>query len=174
MASLKAWSGRYQQDSLHGHRAAVRCIQLLPQHNLLATGSLDRTVRLWDLQAGMPSSVSRPLGGTVRCLAMDSALLVSGCTDHSLRLWTSHAHTTEEPEQRPPPAHDDVSPRRSCGGVGRYGDSSPAHRQRAGTDSRGTRSGGQAPLFDVASPGTVSGERVFPVHTHSRSLHHRV
>lgn len=32
-------------------------------------------------------SVSKPHGGTVRCLALDSALLASGCSDHVIRVW---------------------------------------------------------------------------------------
>jgi hypothetical protein len=43
-----------------------------------ATGSLDRTIRLWDLTYGMPLSISRPHGGTVRAVALDHALVASG------------------------------------------------------------------------------------------------
>ncbi|KAL6753091.1 WD40-repeat-containing domain protein [Haematococcus lacustris] len=89
MQQLRSWGGRYQQDHLHGHRCAVRAVKLLPSHNLLATGSLDKTVRLWDLQAGRPLAVSRPHGGTVRCLALDSFALASGCSDHIVRVWSS-------------------------------------------------------------------------------------
>lgn len=38
MSGLKAWAGRYAADHLYGHKAGVRAIKLLPQHNLLATG----------------------------------------------------------------------------------------------------------------------------------------
>ena len=46
-------------------------------------------MRLWDLSSGRALSASRPAAGTVRCLALDDALLVSGCTDSSM--WAFHA-----------------------------------------------------------------------------------
>ncbi|PNH09827.1 F-box/WD-40 repeat-containing protein [Tetrabaena socialis] len=87
MLRLRSWSGRYSADQMVGHKSAVRAVRLLPSHNLLATASLDRTVRLWDLQSGLPLASSRPHGGTVRCLALDPTLLASGCTDSIVRLW---------------------------------------------------------------------------------------
>jgi WD40 repeat protein len=45
---------------------------------LPAAGSLDRTIRLWDLTYGMPLSISRPHGGTVRAVALDHTLIASG------------------------------------------------------------------------------------------------
>ncbi len=53
----------------------------------LPLASLDRTVRLWDLAAGLPLAASRPHGGTVRCLALDTSLLASGCSDAAVRVW---------------------------------------------------------------------------------------
>jgi hypothetical protein len=58
-------------------------------------GSLDRTVRLWDLQEGMPVSISRPHGGTVRAVALDDAALFSGGSDHVVRLWESSTAAAE-------------------------------------------------------------------------------
>jgi hypothetical protein len=42
MLQGKAWSGKYHSDALYGHKAAVRCLQLLPSHNLLVTGEAGR------------------------------------------------------------------------------------------------------------------------------------
>lgn len=52
-------------------------------------GSLDRTVRLWDLQSGLPAATSRHLAGTVRCLALDERLLVAAGASQNcaLRAW---------------------------------------------------------------------------------------
>ncbi|KXZ53795.1 hypothetical protein GPECTOR_6g713 [Gonium pectorale] len=87
MLRLRSWSGRYNADQVAGHKSAVRAVRLLPSSNLLATASLDRTVRLWELGSGLPLSSSRPHGGTVRCLALAPNLLASGCSDNLVRLW---------------------------------------------------------------------------------------
>lgn len=39
------------------------------------------------MQAGMPLSSSRLHGGPVRCLAADQDMIVSGSSDHRLRIW---------------------------------------------------------------------------------------
>lgn len=62
--------------SMHGnaHR------QHWQRHSLCAirlAGSTDRTVRLWDLQAGLPLASTRRLGGIVRGIAIDEELLVA-------------------------------------------------------------------------------------------------
>jgi WD40 repeat protein len=49
---------------------------------------VDKTVRLWDLQLGMPVSISKLHGGTVRSVALDPRALVSGASDNLIRLWT--------------------------------------------------------------------------------------
>ena len=43
---------------------------------MLGTGGSDCTVRLWDLEAGLPSSTSRKLGHTIRSLSLDDGMLV--------------------------------------------------------------------------------------------------
>ncbi|KAG1664127.1 hypothetical protein FOA52_011950 [Chlamydomonas sp. UWO 241] len=87
MLKLGWGSGRFTQDHLYGHRSGVRACRLLPAASVLVTGSLDKTVRLWDLRSGLPVSESRAHGGTVRCVAVDDDTLVSGCTDGVLRMW---------------------------------------------------------------------------------------
>jgi len=89
MMQGKAWIGKYHHDSLYGHSSSVKALQLLPSHNLLLTGSTDKTVRLWDLQLGMPITSSKPHGGTVRAVALDSSLIASGSTDNIIRLWSA-------------------------------------------------------------------------------------
>ncbi|KAK9838471.1 hypothetical protein WJX81_001301 [Elliptochloris bilobata] len=87
-----AYGGRARADNLFGHRAGVRCLGLLPGRNLLVTGSADKTVRLWSLDAGMPLATSRCHSGTVRALALDEHLLVSASNlDGALRVWRAEA-----------------------------------------------------------------------------------
>lgn len=102
MRTTQVWRGRYQQDSLFGHKAGVRCIKLLPERNLVATGSLDKTMRLWDLEQGMPLSVSKSHGGTVRCVGLDNHLLVSGSADATVRVWKLQPNASESPDLSSP------------------------------------------------------------------------
>ena len=60
-------------------------------------GSLDKTVRIWDLSNGLPTSVSKPHSGTVRAIAMDDGLLVTGSADNSMRAWQSSTPNHNQP-----------------------------------------------------------------------------
>ena len=68
----------------------AECIVRVSTHeylNGIFAGSSDRTVKVWDMRAGMPLATSKLHGGTVRCLAVDEDMLVSGSSDHKLRVW---------------------------------------------------------------------------------------
>lgn len=83
----KVLMGRFRMDMLHGHTAAVRCIRLLPAANLIFTAGYDQVVRLWNLEEGLPLTCSRPLGETVRALAVDMDLLAAAGSDAIIRVW---------------------------------------------------------------------------------------
>ncbi|KAI8466040.1 MAG: WD40-repeat-containing domain protein [Monoraphidium minutum] len=153
MAQARSWSGKYHSDALYGHQGGIKCLQLLPEHSLLATGarytlcaaarpppvagSLDRTVRLWDLRDGVPVSASRPHGGTVRAVALDDAALVSGGSDHVVRLW-------------------------EAGGGG--GSSSGDDERMDELECGGGGGGGGGALFDLASgPGRLLAGHIGPI-----------
>lgn len=87
-----AFKGRFFQDGLYGHKAGVRSVRLLPKNNLLATGSLDKTVKIWDLEQGLQICTSRKHESTVRSLVLkpcdsETARLISG-SDGTIRIWT--------------------------------------------------------------------------------------
>eukprot|EP00026_Physarum_polycephalum_P008183 Phypoly_transcript_08262.p1 GENE.Phypoly_transcript_08262~~Phypoly_transcript_08262.p1 ORF type:complete len:438 (+),score=19.36 Phypoly_transcript_08262:204-1517(+) len=73
---------------LEGHTNSIRCMQYDEENGLVATGSLDYTIRVWNLRTG----VSRVLDGhtlSVKCLQFDVKLniLISGSVDNTLRGW---------------------------------------------------------------------------------------
>lgn len=57
--------GAFKADLLHGHTAPARCVKILPGSNLVASGGYDRSMRLWDLDTGMPLAATAPLDDTV-------------------------------------------------------------------------------------------------------------
>ena len=65
----------------------VRSTQHASTSTCPAAGSVDRTVRVWELASGMPLGVSPRHGGSVRCLHLDKRSLISGCTDELVRVW---------------------------------------------------------------------------------------
>jgi WD40 repeat protein len=92
-------------------------------------------VRLWDLAAGVPVSVSRPHGGTVRAVALDDGALASGGSDHAVRLWDASASSA------------------AAAAAGEEGAFDPADRG----------GGGGGPLFDLSAPGRPLAGHIGPV-----------
>ena len=79
--------------SLVGHGEDVAAVAYSRDGKLLATGSFDRTVRLWDVSdPASPEllSVIIASGNTIDAVAIspDGTLLATGGGDHSVRLWS--------------------------------------------------------------------------------------
>jgi WD40 repeat protein len=74
---------------LTGHENAVTAVAYAPDGKLLASGSADRSVRLWDPVQEQPLAILRGHGSPVQCIAFtpDGRTLASAGTDGVVRLW---------------------------------------------------------------------------------------
>lgn len=84
--------GHPRPTPIEGHNGYVTALAATPDGKFLATGSTDKTVRLWDLTGPSPRLARVYQGHTeeVTSLAFspDGQTLASGSTDQSIRLWT--------------------------------------------------------------------------------------
>jgi ribosome assembly protein 4 len=76
-------------STLEGHSEAVLCTAFSPNGQLLASGSGDATVRMWDLNTECPEATYEGHKGWVLYVAFspDGKILASAGMDHNVFLW---------------------------------------------------------------------------------------
>jgi F-box and WD-40 domain protein MET30 len=77
--------GRCSIKVLKGHTNGVMCLQF--KDNILATGSYDSTVKIWDIDTMSELRTLRGHTQGIRCLQFDDFRLMSGSIDGTIRVW---------------------------------------------------------------------------------------
>jgi WD40 repeat protein/serine/threonine protein kinase len=75
--------------TLQGHRGAVQDVAFSPDRRLLASGSLDGTVRLWEVATGKELRTLTAESGAINCVAFcrDGGVLAAGSASGLVTLW---------------------------------------------------------------------------------------
>lgn len=79
----------WAQSVLGGHRGLVLSVAFSPDGRIMATGSADRTVKLWDARAKTELRTLGPLGDEVNAVAIspDGKTVVAAGYDDTVSLW---------------------------------------------------------------------------------------
>jgi F-box/WD-40 domain protein MET30 len=77
--------GRCTTKVFKGHTNGVMCLQF--DDNILATGSYDATIKIWDIETGEELRTLRGHTSGIRALQFDDMKLISGSLDRTLKVW---------------------------------------------------------------------------------------
>ncbi|RAH72579.1 F-box/WD repeat-containing protein [Aspergillus aculeatinus CBS 121060] len=77
--------GRCSVKVFKGHTNGVMCLQF--EDNILATGSYDATIKIWDTETGQELRTLRGHESGIRCLQFDDTKLISGSMDRTVKVW---------------------------------------------------------------------------------------
>lgn len=80
--------GRCSTKVFRGHTNGVMCLQF--DDSVVATGSYDSTIRIWDINTGECLRVLRGHTSGIRALQFDDTKLISGSLDRTLKVWNWH------------------------------------------------------------------------------------
>jgi F-box/WD-40 domain protein MET30 len=77
--------GRCTTKIFRGHSNGIMCLQF--DDNILATGSYDSTIKIWDIDTGDCIRTLRGHTSGIRALQFDDTKLISGSLDRTLKVW---------------------------------------------------------------------------------------
>ena len=77
--------GRCDVKIFQGHQNGVMCLQFDDQ--ILATGSYDTTIKIWDIHTTEEIRTLKGHTCAVRCLQFDDSKLISGSLDSKIKIW---------------------------------------------------------------------------------------
>ena len=77
--------GRCSIKSFRGHTNGVTCLQF--DDKIMATGSYDNTIKIWDMDTGEVIRTLRGHQSGIRTLQFNESMLVSGSLDHTVKIW---------------------------------------------------------------------------------------
>ncbi|KAL8885291.1 MAG: hypothetical protein Q9215_006840 [Flavoplaca cf. flavocitrina] len=80
--------GRYSTKIFRGHSNGVMCLQF--DDHILATGSYDATIKIWDLETCEEIRTLKGHESGIRCLQFDDTKLISGSIDRTIKVWNWH------------------------------------------------------------------------------------
>lgn len=81
-------TGRCSIKSFKGHDNGITCLQF--SDNILATGSYDATIKIWNIETGECIRTLEGHQGGVRTLQFDDGKLISGSLDKTIKIWNWH------------------------------------------------------------------------------------
>ncbi|VXD17791.1 putative WD-40 repeat protein [Planktothrix serta PCC 8927] len=74
-------------NRLIGHHSPVLSVMISPDDQLIATGSADKTVKIWQRDGKLLQTLKHPSTVSDIAFSPDSRLIVSGSFDGSMKLW---------------------------------------------------------------------------------------
>src|SRR6266852_3326743 len=77
------------RDTLKGHKQQVFCVSYSPDGGTLASGSVDKTIKLWDIKTCKELATFKGHTESVFSVAYspDGKTLASGSWDKTIKLW---------------------------------------------------------------------------------------
>ena len=83
-----------RNNHLVGHLNTVTCIAIAPNDYLIASGSSDRTIQIWDMKGNLKQTLSGHTNWiTSLCFSRTGQHLASASRDGTIRLWKMDRYT---------------------------------------------------------------------------------